>query len=179
MLFGDRREQRRLAAGQEHYGDAGFLGHRPEPVRGSVAQPFGDRRLKEKPRAEQRWLRAQRRDALAFGGIVELHARHRGEAAGIAARCFLSVVEACAFERWRHDHRFVDAAFIHQRHDAFDGHRLRQLRRGARRPRTLGRIGFPEMDLRIDDHASCRRRLGAGDVGRSEHGGGAHGAGLE
>ena len=117
------------------------------------------------PHAEHAWLLApgcKRRGPIR---LVERDPRHDAEAARITPRRLLSVVDALALERRRHDHDARDAGLIDQRHYPLDGEGLGNLRLRARHPRPVWPIGRPHVDLGIYDQPArlgnggdCRRR---------------------
>ena len=62
-----------------------------------------------------------------------------------------SEVVAVAFERGRHQDGGGDACLVHHSEEALGGQRLREVRLAARRPRPLGRVRCPDVNLRVDD----------------------------
>ena len=156
MALGNRSEQRRLTVGEKHDGNARFLGGGPEPVRGPVGEPAGLLACDVEPYADDAGLLFPTRKASRGLRIVQRNTAHDCEAPGIAPYCLLRIVEPGPFKRRRDDDDAIHARFVHHRHQALDGERFGQLRRGARHPGAIGRVRFPEVDLRIDDQPPAR-----------------------
>ena len=176
MTLRDLVKQRQLAGGEEHDRHVVLLGDGPEPVDFAILHPVGGFACDVEAHAEHVQLVAPHLHAFGLLRIVEDHRSHGGEAARIAPRRFLPIVDALAFQSWRHDHHAIDARRVDHRKHALDRVRLRSLRPRVRRPGPLGCIRLPHVDLRIHDDPLFRRLLGEG--GRRGRCGGAE-CGLE
>src|SRR6516164_4852205 len=139
---------------ETHHGKSGFFDRRPEPVGGAVREPRNRARVVEDhAHAQHPLLRLPFRQQIGRLGILQRDAAHDAEALGITLDRLEPVVVAVTGPGRRHDHRAIDASFLHHRHQPLDRERLRQLRLEAGDPWPVRRLRLPQMDLRIDDQA--------------------------
>ena len=154
MAPGDAIELIEHARHQHHQRDAGALGGRPEPVGGAVGEKVAVVLVVEGvPHAEHPRLLLPVGDPTAAGRVTERQPAHHREPVGMRPRRLQRDVVAIAFPGGRHDDHAPHAGQIHLEQHGLLADRIRLLRllRAAGRPRALGRVGGPEVHLRIDD----------------------------
>ncbi len=157
----DWSEPVHVAERQEHDGKPVLLGRRPEPVSGAVGEPgerFGS--VERHAHAEHARLILPPRQERSRLRILQRDAAHDREAAGIAPDGFQRIA-VYVVEGRRHEDDAIHAGRVHQRNHALDSERFGQLRSRARVPGVVRTIRFPQVHLRVDDHALSHGLRGA------------------
>ena len=141
---------------QDVDGHAGFFGLAPHPVHVPFRQQRHQYRyVKGKAQAQHAGLLAPRRQLAARFRVLRVEPPHYRKPVGMRSRGGDAEIVAVAFPRRRHDHHAIDARFVHFAQQIVGAERDRALRFRALGPRTRGRVGAPDVHLRIDDqHAS-------------------------
>src|SRR5262245_28169167 len=121
----------------------------PEPIGGAVDDPARLLMIEGNANAEHALLTLPARKEPRQLGALDREAPHDGEAIRMALGRFQRMIVVVARPGRRNDDGAVDASLVHHREKLLIGERLGQMRPllAARDPRTLRRLGCPEMDL--------------------------------
>ena len=141
---------------EKHHRQAGLFRRRPEPVVFAIGEMFRQFAGDVETHAQHVVGVAQGGEAFGLLRVVEINARHGGEATGKSACGLEAVIISPAFKGRRYDDNAIDIALRDDGRDALDRHGLGQLRLRAGRPGAVWRVGFPQVNLRIDDQAFAR-----------------------
>ena len=141
-----------LVMEQDHRRDTGLLHLAPYPIEPAVDQRLAqDVRVEGEAHAEHAGLLIPVGDLIAGTRRIGIEAPHDGEAIRVGRGRLEGKVVAVAFPRGRHQDHPIDARLVHLGQQLVLAER-RPMRLGPGRPRPLGRVGGPDVDLRIDDH---------------------------
>ncbi|MDI1287726.1 MAG: hypothetical protein PSV46_25300 [Reyranella sp.] len=147
---------------QHHRRDAGLLHFAPHPVEATVDQRLAQNvGMKREAHAKHARLLPPAGDLAASIRRIGIEAAHDGEAIRMLGGGFEGNVVAVAFPRRRHQDHAVDTGLVHFGQQ-FILAEWRPVRLGAGGPRTLRRVGGPDVNLCVDDHqVNSPRRLTA------------------